>query len=125
MTKITEEIKDLFNQVRVLCGAKERSVELPDDVLCTLLEVCISDYAQKVQSEIIANNFVNIYGKKMSNIAELAYAFSTRGLDLSKQYSYWFSKQVGLQQEGPYELKKDFITIEKENRYISYRQVEP
>lgn len=113
MTKITEEITELFKQVRVLCGAKERSVELTDDDLCTLLSICISDYAQKVQSEIIANNFVNIYGKNVSNAAELAYGFSTRGLDLSKQYSYWFSKQVGLQQEGPYELKKDFITIEK------------
>ena len=34
MTKITEEITELFKQVRVLCGAKERSVELTDDDLC-------------------------------------------------------------------------------------------
>ena len=70
MTKITEEITELLKQGRVLCGAKERSVELTDDDLCTLLSICISDYAQKVQSEIIANNFVNIYGKNVSNAAE-------------------------------------------------------
>jgi hypothetical protein len=32
---------------------------------------------------------------------------------MSKDYSFWFSKNVGLQQEGPWELKKDFFTIEK------------
>ena len=36
-----------------------------------------------------------------------------RTLDLTKDYSQWFSKQVGLQQTGSWELKKDFIQIEK------------
>jgi hypothetical protein len=43
----------------------------------------------------------------------MAFALSTRTLDMMKDYSYWFSKQVGLQQNGPWELKKDFITIEQ------------
>jgi hypothetical protein len=32
--------------------------------------------------------------------------------DMAKDYSYYFSKEVGLQQRGPWELKKDFIEIE-------------
>ena len=93
-------------------GAPVRSVELTEKQLCDLLKISIEDYSEKVQNEIIMNNWCGFYGKNVSNAQELMYAFMTRSLDLTKQYSYWFSKQVGLQQEGPWELKKDFITIE-------------
>jgi hypothetical protein len=42
----------------------------------------------------------------------MAYAMSVRTFDLAQDYSYYFSKEVGLQQRGPWELKKDFIEIE-------------
>lgn len=113
MTKITEEIKSLFERVRSLLGAPVRSVELTDKQLCDLLQVSIEDYAEKVQNEIIANNWMGFYGKNTSSSTELTHAFMSRSLDLTKEYSYWFSKQVGLQSDGPWELKKDFITIEK------------
>ena len=112
MTKITEEIQGLFRRVRTLCGAGVRGVELTDEQLCDLLQVAIEDYSERVQNEIIANQWMGFYGKNTASASELAYAFTTRSLDLSKEYSYWFSKQVGLQQSGPWELKKDFITIE-------------
>ena len=48
----------------------------------------------------------------MSNI-DMAYALSVRTLDMSKDFSYWFSKEAGLQQRGPWELKKDFFKIEE------------
>ena len=48
----------------------------------------------------------------MSN-QEIAFALSMRTLDMTKDYASWFSKQVGLQQHGSYELKKDFIKLEK------------
>ena len=113
MTKVTEEIQRLFHKVRRLLGAPTRSVELTDDQLCDLLEVAIEDYSEKVLNEIIDNNWMAFYGKNTANANELAFGFMTRSLDLSKEYSYWFSKEVGLQQNGPWELKKDFITIEK------------
>ncbi len=112
MIKITDEIKGLFERVRSILGAPIRSVELSDKQLCDLLQVAIEDYNEKVKNELIANNWAGFYGKNISNTTELAYAFSTRSLDITKEYSYWFSKQVGLQQSGPWELKKDFITIE-------------
>ncbi len=112
MTKITEEIQDLFWKVRVTLGAPIRAVELTDDQLCGLLDVCIEDYAERAQNFVVDNNWIALYGKNINNI-DLAYAMSVRALDMSKDYSYWFSKQVGLQQEGPWELKKDFFTIEK------------
>ena len=112
MTKITKEIEELFETVRSALGAPTRSVELTDKQLCDLLKIAIEDYQEKVQNEIIANQWMGFYGKNVSNALELSYAFMMRSLDLTKQYSYWFSKQVGLQQEGQWELKKDFVTIE-------------
>lgn len=112
MTKVTEEVKDLFQQVRVSLGAPIRAVELEDDQLCTLLDICMADYAERVGNWKIDTQWITLYGKTI-NAKDIAFALSTRTLDMTKDYSYWFSKQVGLQQEGPWELKKDFITIEK------------
>lgn len=113
MTKITDEVRQLFDRVRSILGAPVVSVELTDKQLCDLLQVAIGDYSERVQNEIIANNWMAFYGKNVANAKELAWGFMTRSLDLAKEYSYWFSKQVGLQQEGPWELKKDFITVEE------------
>ena len=112
MTKITDEIKDLFWKVRVSLGAPIRKVELEDDQLCALLDICMGDYAERVGSWKIDTQWITLYGKTV-NAKDIAFAMSTRTLDMTKDYSYWFSKQVGLQQEGPWELKKDFIKIEK------------
>lgn len=113
MIKITSEIEELFKTVRSLLGAPVRAVELTDEQLCDFLKVAIEDYGEAVLNEVIANNWIAFYGKNSANANDLAMGFMARSLDLTKQYSYWFSKQVGLQQEGPWELKKDFITIEK------------
>lgn len=112
MTKMTDEVKSLFNRVRNILGAPVRAVELTDDILCSLLQTAIEDYGERTLNEVIANNWMGFYGKNINNSKELAFAFMARSLDLSKEYSYWFSKQVGLQSQGPWELKKDFITIE-------------
>lgn len=112
MIKITNDIKSLFSLVRRSLGSPVRSVELTDEQLCDLLQIALEDYSSAVQNEIISNNWMGFYGKNITNIKDLMYGFMMRNLDLTKQYSYWFSKQVGLQQEGPWELKKDFVTIE-------------
>ena len=110
--KITEEIQRLFKKVRTTCGAPIMEVQLEDTMLCDLLEICIEDYAEKVQNWLVENQWATLYGKNVSN-TDMAFALSTRTLDMMKDYSFWFSKQVGLQQNGPWELKKDFITIEQ------------
>jgi hypothetical protein len=112
MTKYTDEIARLFKRVRALLGAGVRSVELPDDTLCALLDVAIEDYAEVVQGWLVETQWMSLYGKDVTK-DDIAFALSTRTLDMSKNYGWWFSKEVGLQQSGPWELKKDFITIEK------------
>lgn len=110
--KISSEIQSLFKKVRTALGAPIREVQLTDDMLCDYLEMCVEDYAEKVQSWLVENQWATLYGKNVSN-TDMAFAISTRTLDITKDYSYWFSKEVGLQQRGPWELKKDFITIEE------------
>lgn len=112
MTRVTEEVKDLFKKVRTLLGAPIMTVELTDEMLCELLDTVVGDYAEKVHNFLIETQWMSLQGKHISR-TDFAYALSTRTFDMSKDYSFWFSKNVGLQQEGPWELKKDFFTIEK------------
>lgn len=113
---ITEEIKSLFHTVRTMLGAPIRSVQLEDEQLCDLLEVAIGDYAEKVQNWVIETQWLNLQNQKtiqFQNAKDLAYAMTVRSMDWSRDYSYWFSREVGLQQRGNYELKKDFFQVEK------------
>lgn len=112
---ITNEIKNLFNLVRIKLGGPIRQIQLTDDMLCGLLEMCVGDYAEKVQNWIIEQNWLNLYGKNsfLQNPQDLAFALTTRTMDFSRDFSYWFSREVGLQQRGPYELKKDFFQVER------------
>lgn len=112
MTKITEEIESLFKKCRSALGAPVVDVELTDGQLCDLLEMSIEDYAEKVQNWLVENQWATLYGKNVSN-TDMAYALSVRTMDMSKDFSFWFSKEAGLQQRGNWELKKDFITIEE------------
>lgn len=113
---LDKEKEKLFRIVRRKLGSGSRKVELTDDDLCDLLELAVGDYAEYVQSFIIESNWASLFGKKtgieMSN-QEIAFALSMRTLDMTKDYASWFSKQVGLQSFGKYELKKDFIKLEK------------
>ena len=109
---IDEEKQTLFRQVRTKLGAPIRKIEVTDNMMCDLLELAVGDYAERVQNFIIENNWASLYGKDVNN-TDLAYAMSVRTFDIAKDYSYWFSKQVGLQNSGYWELKKDFFKIEK------------
>ena len=109
---ITKEQEALFKKVRSEFGAPVRKVELTDDQLCDLLENAVADYAEQAQAFITEANWANLYGKNLSNI-DLAWAMSVRTIDIAKDYSYYFSKEVGLAQRSTkWELKKDFIKLE-------------
>lgn len=112
-SKMTDEIQGLFTKFRRMMGAPVLDVEITDEQLCEILDTAVEDYAEKVQNWIIDNQWATLYGKKLNLSGEdLARGLTLRTMDLSKDFSYWFSKEVGLQQRGPWELKKDFFTIE-------------
>ena len=109
--ELDNDKKKLFRIVRNKLGAPIRKIQLTDEQLCDLLEISVGNYAERVQNFIIENNWASLYGKDMSN-TDIAYALSVRTLDITKDYSQYFSKEVGLQQRGKWELKKDFIKLE-------------
>lgn len=107
----TDEKNKLFRQFRHSLGAPLRQIELNDDQLCTLLEIAIEDYAQYVQEWLIEHQWQSLLGNNISTI-DMAFALSVRTLDYVQQSTYAYSKQVGLQANGPWELKKDYVELE-------------
>jgi hypothetical protein len=111
MSVSTIEREKLFRQFRHSMGAPVRQIELVDEQLCTLLEICVEDYAQYVQEWLIEHQWQSLLGHNIDT-TDMAFALSVRSFDLTTQYTYAYSKQVGLQTNGPWELKKDYITLE-------------
>ena len=116
---ITQELKDLFEDIRTYLGAPIRSVPLSDDTMCRLLKQAVGDYAETTQQFIIESNWLNMLGqdktKFVNSTEDLMYALTTRSMDWTLSYAQWCSKEVGLQARGTnpkYELKKDFIALE-------------
>lgn len=113
---VTEEIKHLFKLVRTTMGSPIRKIQLTDEQLCDLLEIAVGDYAAAVQNWVAEVNWMNMQNQKtiqFENPSDMAYAMTMRSFKWSQDYSFWFSKEIGLQQRGNYELKKDFFQIEK------------
>ena len=100
----------LFTQIRHLLGAPLRGVELENEMLDTALEIAILDYGQYVQDWLIENQWSSLYGQDM-DVISLTNAFLTRDLDFETSFTYAYSKIVGLQAGGPYQLKQDYISL--------------
>jgi len=110
---ITEAEKEkLYTQVFHLLGMPVRGVELTEEQMDTFLELSLSEYEQYVSDWLIESQWSALIGLDVDT-QSLTRAFTTRSLDFETQFTYAYSKIVGLQANGPWELKKDFITLEK------------
>lgn len=111
MAIINEEKERMFKQFRHSMGAPLRQIEVEDEMLCTFLEIAIEDYSMYVQEWLIEHQWQSVLGQNIDTV-DMAFALSVRGFDFMTQYTYAYSKQVGLQTNGPWELKKDFVELE-------------
>jgi hypothetical protein len=111
MSDLTEDKDRIFTQFRHSMGAPTRQVELMDEQLCTFLEIAIEDYAHYVQNWLIEHQWPSLLGKNVDNV-DISFALSTRDFDFATQYTYAYSRSIGHQARGPWELKKDFIDLE-------------
>jgi hypothetical protein len=104
------ERSKLYKQVRHILGAPLRSVELEDEQLDTLLEFSIDQYSQYVQDWLIESQWTSLYNLNIET-QSVARAFVTKSLDYETRYTYAYSKIVGLQAGGEWEIKKDYIQL--------------
>lgn len=112
-TIITQSEKEkLFTQVLHVLGLPVRGVELAEEQLSTFLELSMSEYEQYVSDWLIESQWSALVGLDVDT-QSLTRAFTTRSLDYETQYTYAYSKIVGLQANGPYEMKKDYFDLVK------------
>jgi len=100
----------IFRQVRHRLGAPIRKVELEDEVMCTLLEIAIEDHSSRINEWLIEAQWSSLYGKDITT-TDIAKSLTVREQAYEDSWTYAYSKIVGLQARGPWELKKDFVTI--------------
>ena len=100
----------LYTRIKHLLGAPLRSIEIEDEQMDSLLALSIEDYAQYVNDWLIESQWTSLYGLNLDE-QSLTRAFVTRSLDWQTQYTYSYSKIVGLQSGGDSVLKKDFIDL--------------
>ena len=116
---ITPEKKEkLYSQVLHLLGAPVRGVELTEEQMDSFLEMSISDYEQYVNDWLIESQWSALAGLDIDT-QSITRAFTTRSLDYETQYTYAYSKIVGLQAGGPSELKLDsFNLVAGQQKYV-------
>lgn len=110
-TAISQPEKDkLYSQILHLLGMPVRGVELTEEQMDTFLEFSINEYEQLVSDWLIESQWSSLQGLDVDT-QSLTRAFTTRDMNFENQYTYAYSKIVGLQAGGNSELKKDYITL--------------
>ena len=104
------ERTQLYTRIKHLLGAPLRSVELEDEQMDSLLELSIGDYSQYIQDWLVESQWTSLYNLNLDT-QSLSRAFITKSLDYETRYTYAYSKIVGLQAGGDWELKKDYIEL--------------
>ncbi len=102
----------IYTRIKHLLGAPLRSVELEDEMMDSLMELSLGDYEEYVLQWLIDSQWVNLVNLNM-NEKSVARALVTRTMDFEQQFSYSYSKIVGLQTVGPWVLKKDYFILER------------
>lgn len=106
-----QEKEELFERFYRHMGIGFRKVEIDDDHLEAALITAIEDYSEIVQNFLIESQWTSVYGMNVS-ATDMSFALSVRSMDFADKFAFAYSKQVGLQQRGHWELKKDFIELE-------------
>jgi len=115
-TLITQTEKEkLYTQVLHLLGMPVRSIELTEEQMDSLFELSISEYEQYVTDWLIESQWSALAGLDVDT-QSLTRAFTNRSLNYETQYTYSYSRIVGLQTNGNYELKKDYFDLVKDQQ---------
>ena len=110
-TNITKsEREQLFRKTKHRLGAPIRKVELTDEQLDTLLSIAVEDYVQYQLEWLVDNQWPSLVNKSLTK-TEVLDGLTNREFDSETQFTYAYSKAVGLQSRGPWELKTGSIDL--------------
>lgn len=101
----------IIEQFKIMMGWPKRNIELSDYQLETILDMTVEDYTEYIQNWLIEHQWQSLLGKDISAL-DMTFALTVRDIDYATKATYAYSKQVGLQTRGPWELKKDYVEIE-------------
>jgi hypothetical protein len=105
-----EEKQCLVEDIGNLLGGGIRKIEISAEAWCSLLKFAVEEYVMRIQNWLIDDQWTSLKNKDLT-ATDICFALTTRSMDYEYQFSYAYSKQVGLQTRGPWELKKDFVEI--------------
>jgi len=107
---VNEEKRCLIEDVKYLLGGGIRKIEIADDAFCSLLKMSTEELTLHLQKYLVTERWANLVGKP-ANTTDICLGLTTRSLDYEYDFSIAYSKQIGQQSRGDYELKKDYIDI--------------
>lgn len=107
-----KERERLYKKVLHRLGAPVRAIELEREQLDSLLETAVDDYSEIMNNWLTESQWGSLANLDL-DIQDVHKKLMTRDLDFVRQFTFAYSKQVGLNASGTYELKKDYVTLEK------------
>ena len=107
-----EEQERLYKKVLHRLGAPVRAIELEREQLDSLLETAVDDYSEILNNWLTESQWGSLANLDL-DVQDVQSKLMTRDLNFVRQFTYAYSKQVGLNASGTYELKKDFVSLQK------------
>lgn len=105
-----EQIKCMVDKVLTLLGGNHNELPLSNKDWCNLLSISIDEYLSAMHNQLIKNQWTALANQNIST-TDICTALTQRSHDFAFQFAQAYSKQVGLQSRGDYELKKDYIDL--------------
>ena len=100
----------IFRKTRHRLGAPVRKVELTDEQLDTLLTISVEDYVQYQYEWLVDNQWPSLLNQSLTP-EQVVTGLSQKTLGVEIEYTYAYSKAVGLQARGPWQLKTDYVDL--------------
>jgi hypothetical protein len=104
------EKRCLVEDVKALLTGGIGKIEITEKAWCTFIKISIEGYVKELQKWLVNNQWSSLNGKNLSK-NDICFALTQRSFDYELQFSYAYSKQIGHQSRGNWELKKDFINL--------------
>lgn len=102
----------LIEDIKNLLSGGIGKIEITNSAWCSIMKFAVEEYVMAIQMWLIQNQWSSLNGKSLTQ-NDICFALTQVSFDYEQTFTYAYSKQVGLQSRGNYELKKDFFYLEE------------